>query len=68
MSNDIKLVVVHPFGQFSKGDEITDKDFIKEILDETHENHYINSHVVKVQKNEKQKEIVPTQKISTIKS
>lgn len=43
-----KLVVILPFENYQRGDEITDQELIKQILDVNHEKHAYDAHVRKV--------------------
>lgn len=42
------LVVVQPFGDYKRGDKITDQSKIQQILDVQHEDHVLSPYVVKV--------------------
>ena len=48
MKSQYKLVVVTPFNDYQRGDEITDQSVIDNILDAEHEMHHHESHVRRV--------------------
>jgi hypothetical protein len=49
MTQTYKLVVVSPFNDYKRGDEITDQEVVKNILDKDHEHHSFDAHVRRVQ-------------------
>lgn len=51
MSTAHKLVVVHPFADYKRGDVIENEELINQIYDLNHENHALIHHVVKTLKN-----------------
>lgn len=57
-----KLVVVDPFENYKRGDQIIDPKIVKNICDDTHDMHHYDRHVRRVMMSEieKQQYIVPS--------
>ena len=48
MNENYKLVVIHPFADYKRGDVITDKTLISQFFDKNHPNYELHHNVNKV--------------------